>query len=216
MSEPFPMLRRLSIFSRDGNVPEIPCEFLGGRAGDLRVVDLYGISFPTLPALLRSATDLVELKLHKIPPAGYISPEAMVMGLDALPRLEYLSIDLRSPTTRRDPIYTRDRRAVLPALTSFFFYGISEYLEDFTSRIDAPRLNSIKIYYLNQLVDFKVPQVSNFIDRSENLIRSLPRRCRISLQPGCVSFDIGATSDKAEHREVSPRIDVCFQCQGID
>ena len=224
----FPVLTRLSISSRDGEVPTLPDGFLGRSAPLLRVIDLSGIPFPALPTLLLSTRDLVELKLHKIPAGGYISPSAMVVGLAALPKLQYLSIHFGSTNGRdlsenvrdlmRDHLYLLDPtvRTILPALTSFFFYGMSEYLENFTARICAPRLNSIKIYYLNQLVDFQVSQVSRFIDSSETLQQSLPMRCRVTLQPSCVSFDIGATGDKTERWEASPRIDVCIQCQGID
>jgi len=80
MQEPFPMLTRLSISSFDGNVPVIPSGFLGGSAPCLQEIELYGVPFPALPTLLLSASDLVELKLRNVPPAGYISPEAMARG----------------------------------------------------------------------------------------------------------------------------------------
>ncbi len=88
MQVPFSMLTRLHIGSNGGNALVLPTEFLGGSAPCLRTIRLYGIPYPALPSLLLSASNLVELRLHEIPPTGYISPESMVVGLAALPRLE--------------------------------------------------------------------------------------------------------------------------------
>jgi hypothetical protein len=96
MQEPFPVLTRLFVGSDDVNAPVLPSEFLGGSAPCLQEIALSGIPYPTLPTLLLSASDLVELSLHKIPPTGYISPEAMVACLAAMPRLNTFRIGFRS------------------------------------------------------------------------------------------------------------------------
>ena len=168
MQEPFPVLTSLSIIvSDDGNAAVLPAEFLGGSAPCLKIIHLIGIPFPALPTLLLSTSDLVDLDLHNIPPNGYISPEAMVVGLSALPRLGLFIIQFRSATPHPNPMRPPPvTRTVLPALTFFLFQGASEYLEDLVSRIDAPQLNRIYICYLNQLTDFRVPQLPMFIDRS--------------------------------------------------
>ena len=59
-------------------------------------------------------------------------------------------------------------RSVLPALTSFWFKGVGEYLDDIVARIDAPRLNQLKIIFFNQIV-FDTPQFIQFISRSPTM-----------------------------------------------
>ncbi|KAI9453667.1 hypothetical protein BJY52DRAFT_1396504 [Lactarius psammicola] len=141
MQEPFPALTRLSIFSEDGNAPVLPGELLGGSAPCLQEITLNRIPYPTLPTLLLSASDLVILRLYRIPPPGYIPPEAMVASLATLPRLEDFIIEFQSATSRPDRIPPPPvTRTILPALTYFEFRGASEYLEDLISRIDSPEL----------------------------------------------------------------------------
>jgi hypothetical protein len=75
--------------------------------------------------------------------------------------LRTLRFRFRSP--RSCPIRQRRRplpltRVVLPALTLLEFKGVSEYLEDLVSRIEAPALHIIYISFLNQLI-FNIPQV---------------------------------------------------------
>ena len=128
---------------------------------------LGNIPFPSLPTLLLSAGDLANLYLRNIPPSGYIPPETMVMGLAALPRPEHFSIGFQSATPRPGQIHPPPMtRAIPPALTSFSFKGASEYLEDLVSRIDAPPLDEIHIYYLHQVVDFQVRKLSRFVEGS--------------------------------------------------
>ena len=170
MHGPFPVLTHLDISSRNGYAPVLPAGFLGmpGSTPRLRTVNFYGVSFPALPKLLLTASDLVELSLRQIPPSGYIAPEAMASSLAALPRLEIFCIMFTFATPRpnriRPPVPIT--RTVLPALTSFGFRGTSEYLEHLVAHFDAPQLDCIRINYLNQLVDFQVAQLFKFIDRS--------------------------------------------------
>jgi len=72
---------------RRRSVPALPVQFLGGHAPRLQTLELYCISFPTLPKHLLSATDLVRLTLRSMPHSGYISPETMVTCLFALANL---------------------------------------------------------------------------------------------------------------------------------
>jgi hypothetical protein len=148
LQEPFPMLTDLSIDIKTnvGNVPVLPANFLGGSALYLQKVTLFGIPYPALPMLLLSASNLVTLSLRSIPPTGYISPEAMVVGLAALPRLETFTIGFQSATSRPDQIPPPPvTRVVLPALTFFEFHGASKYLEDLVARINSSQLNHISI-----------------------------------------------------------------------
>ena len=135
-----------------------------------RSLILYGIPFPALPQLLLYARGLVTLHLI-IPHSGYFSPEAMVTGLSALPRLEHLDLEFLSSRSqpnrarRRPPLQTR---IVLPALRKLNFKGVNEYLEDLVAQINAPLLRNVYITLFNQLA-FDVSQFSQFIGRAENL-----------------------------------------------
>jgi hypothetical protein len=169
MQKPFLALTTLWLSSKDLNVPVLPDVFLSSSAPQLQQIYLAGISFPALPTLLLSASHLVDLQLKDIPRSGYISPEAMVASLATLTRLESLCLWFKSPTSHLQPRYsTLSSRDVLPSLVTFNFCGCSEYLEHFLARIDTPRLDSFTTTYFNQL-DFRVPQLSQFIRRTENL-----------------------------------------------
>ena len=168
MLEPFPALNQLLISLKDGDALVLPDGFLGGSAPCLQKIDFGGVPYPALPTLLLSASGLVDLWLYRVPPAGHISPEAMVASLAALPKLERFGIE----TEWDIPLLNRmrpppTRRAVLPALTFFQFRGISNYMEDLVSRIDSPQLINISIVYFDPPSDhFPVTQLIDFIDHS--------------------------------------------------
>jgi F-box-like len=167
MQEPFPAMTYLQLHS--DVVFRVPDTFLNGSAPSLQTLVLSGISFPSLPRLPLSASDLTYVHLSAIPNTGYFSPEAMATCLAALTRLEHLGIEFESPTpdpkrrNRRLPPFTR---TVLPALTSLLFRGVSEYLEVLAARFDAPRLRQVRISFFNQLV-FDIPQLSRFVGHFE-------------------------------------------------
>jgi hypothetical protein len=163
MQEPFPTLTSLSIWSEsepqaqaegppaDGSlVGQLPDTFLAGSAPRLRSLTLTGVPFPTLPQLLSSLSfnDLSTLWLQDIPNLGYISPDAMVTGLSALTRLTTLCLNFQEfhldRITRHSPPFTR---LILPALTSFYFHGVNEYLEALLAQIDAPQLETFSITF---------------------------------------------------------------------
>ena len=132
MQEPFMALTTLWLTSKDLSAPALPDGFLSSSTPQLQQIYLVGISFPALPTLLLSASDLVYLELDNIPQGGYISPEAMVTGLATLTRLESLRIWFQSPTVRlRLSYWTSSTRYVLPSLITFYFCGCSQYLEHF-------------------------------------------------------------------------------------
>ena len=169
ITEPSPALTYLRLESQDKRAPHLPSSFLGGSAPRLRFLRLLGVPFPALSNLLSSTHDLVTLHLSDIPHSGYISPEAMVITLSTLTRLQELTLQSRSP---RSPADRANRHPLpitcvtLPALTSLFFKGDSEYLEVVVSRIDTPLLNHITIRFFNQLV-FDMPLLGHFISRTE-------------------------------------------------
>ena len=90
MQGPSSILTHLTIISDDGSVPPaLPSGFLG-PAPRLREIALFGVPFP--PTLLLAATDLVDLYLCDIPPAGYIAPVTMVAHLAVLSRLKTFAL----------------------------------------------------------------------------------------------------------------------------
>jgi hypothetical protein len=152
--EPFPALTSLHIWSeilpKSRALPVLPVTFLKGFVPRLRSLSLTRIPFPMLPQLLLSSNNLSELFLESIPDLGFISPEAMVMGLSALTRLRCLWIGFQWPYDSElpyspiqcPPPFTRD---VLPTLAEFKYNGRNEYLEDLLAGIDAPQLKSFRI-----------------------------------------------------------------------
>ena len=222
MQEPFPALENLYLYApyKSNDIPVLPSEFLGRSAPCLGEIQLQAIPFPGLPVLLLSTSNLVTLSLMDVPQTGYIPPEAMVAALATLTRLTFLDIGFRSPASHPDQIRLPPiTRAVLPVLQNFNFGGVREYLEDFVSRIDAPRLRGIWSHYFNQLVDFEIPQLWQFIDRSEDLDQ--PRCCLVYFRSDDVSFRAGLTTglnvSKLEPDEdYSCKIGVQIRCKGID
>ena len=171
VQQPFPALRYLWI-QPDFPNNAISHSFLGGSAPCLQVLYLDSISFPTLPEILPSATNLVRLWYDDIPPSGYISPQPMVIGLSALTRLESLSL-----TFRHDSLQVPDRAiripplrtgTLLPALTDLRFRGVPEYTADLVAQIDAPLLESMVIEMLYQEVP-DVSELAKFVRRADKL-----------------------------------------------
>jgi hypothetical protein len=169
MQEPFIALETLWLSSKDQNSPVLPDIFLTGPAPQLRQIFLEGISFPALPTILSSASNLVDLQLKDVPQSGYISPEVMATSLAALNRLNTLCIWFKAPISRTQLRSSpASMRHVLLSLVTFKFYGSSEYLEDLLAQLETPRLRVINITYFHQL-DFQVPQLFQFIHRTGHL-----------------------------------------------
>jgi hypothetical protein len=171
MRESFPALTELELVANpDATAPAVPPEpFRDGSTPHLRELTLDGIPIPELPKLLLSATHLIDLTLSSIPRPGYVSSDAMVACLSTLTSLERLHLEFqsRSPPEQgiRPPLTLA--RTVLPSLTTFGFCGVSEYLEDFIARIDAPRLHQLDMTF-NRIM-FDTPhalQFVHFIDRT--------------------------------------------------
>ena len=165
MQEQFPALTHLTLESYCPTAPALPDGFLGGSAPHLQSLKLHSIPFPALPNLILSATDLVHLTLENIPHIGYISPGVLATSLAVLANLESLIIGFESPLSCPDREGRRPfppTRTVLPALTSFGFRGVSEYLEDLVAQVDAPFLDDIWVTFFNQLL-FDIPRLAHFI-----------------------------------------------------
>jgi hypothetical protein len=209
MQEPLPALTHLR-FESDKFVPvempTLPDSFLGGSAPLLETISITGIPFPAVPTLLSSARNLVNVDLCEMPESGYIPPEAMVASLAVLPKLKYLTLGYEWGTSYHDRMRLPSiTRTVLPALTKFSFDGHFEYLEDLVALIDAPQLNFLHIDYQDQDngIDYQIPQLFKFIDRSEILKLSCFRRADVFIEPyaAIVELDRGQSSFRLSIQE---------------
>jgi len=165
MQDPFPMLTHLELWSKFEPATAIPDSFLGGSSPLLQSLRFWNIPFPALTNLLLSTNHLVYLRLRQIPHSGYISPGSMVACLSSLTGLETLDLSFLSPRSHPGPSARHPSsfpRVDLPALTELYFHGVSEYIEEFVARINAPLLSHVRIAFFNQLV-FDVSQLSRFI-----------------------------------------------------
>ena len=190
MQQPFPALTHLRVHPDLRIENAISRSFLGGSAPSLCVLVLSGIPFPALPELLLSATNLIRLWYHNIPPSGYISPQGMITGLSALSRLESLTLTFRSPQDLLDvaihvpPPHTR---TLLPALTHLRYQGVPEYMEDLVTQVDAPLLESmdITLFYREGL---EVSQLAKFVRRADKL--SLVDRADVTFHGDRISVQL--------------------------
>jgi F-box-like len=215
MQEPFPELESLSL-QIEGIVPALPNTFLGGFTPRLRSLDLTCIPFPTLPQLLLSSNDLVNLRLSKIPHCGYISPETIATCISALTSLTSLSIGFKSPASRPHPTNRRPpplTRVVLPALTNFDFHGVSEYLEDLMAQIEAPLLDVMKITFSNQLV-FDIQQLPRFIGHAPALMSY--DRASITIDANYVAMTFSSRPTRRFQASVRDVLIFKISCRGVD
>ena len=174
LEEPFPALTDLELWSIDDDAEPIslnPANFLGGSS-HLRSLELGGIPIPGLPELLLSLTGLVELRIDITTESGFLSPYEIIAGISALTKLKIFALEFEydTPRERESQLAPSPTPAVLPALSSFKFKGVSEYLEDIVALIDAPQLGNLDIafYSFNQVI-FDTPQLLQLISRTEKL-----------------------------------------------
>ncbi len=167
IEKPFSRLEELVLRSLDNTQLTLPNTLRWGTR--LRSLHSTRIAFPSLPQLLSSSENLVDLQLHEIPSIGYLSPKAFANALSGMPQLQSLSLHFLSPASRPSHIGISPlpgERVALPALSHFSFRGTSEYLNKLVTRIDAPRLGDIQVMFFNQLI-FHISQLGQFIDRIE-------------------------------------------------
>jgi len=215
MKQPFPALTHLSLSSNGPEKLLLPAHFLGGSAPALQYFGLEYIFFPALPALLSTFSDLEELYLDK---TSYISPEAMVSCLAALPRLKFLFIGSLFGWEPRISSLPPVTRTLLPALTAFRFNGENTYLEDVVSRIESPHFRQIFIHHVTELLDSQVAQLFKFIDHSRDpemrLFKYADVKFSLGYRKECVNFTM--------HSSLERGLDsACFTassvfCQGIE
>ena len=143
------------------------------HAPHLRHLALRGFTCPIRPQLYPTAASLVTLYLEVNHPSAYFQPNVLLQWISFMPQLERLVIlfifavpsrDLERQLTRT-PITTH---ITLPNLRSFWFRGISAYLEAVVCRITTPRLEKLQIQLFNQLT-FSIPLLPQFIYTTETL-----------------------------------------------
>jgi hypothetical protein len=159
----------------------------------LRSLRLTAISLTELPQLLSSCPDLVELQLHEIISARWLSPQTFASALSGMTRLQSLSLHthiwgLFFFTLVDSPPFSGER-IVLPALTHLRFRGINdEDLNSIVARIDAPQLTDIEILFFNGTNEIDVSPLSQFIDRVE--MQKSHRRADILISGCAVSMSL--------------------------
>jgi hypothetical protein len=157
--------------------PSFPIRFC------LRTFSSSCAPFPGLPKLLLSARQLVNLWVAGIPHSGYISPEAIVALLSVLSSLKKVSLRFQSPQSHPD-WQTRhpppSKRTILPALNELRFKGVTEYLEELVTHIDAPQLDRMFITFFHQ-IDFDCQRLAQFVNRTPTVM---------TLNDARVEFDV--------------------------
>jgi len=129
-----------------------------------------------LPKLHLFAPHLVRLTISRIRYSWHISSEVVVALLSSLSSLNTLSLEFeyhcssqsgRDRGTQRPP---PSKRSLIPALTSFDFTGVIEYLENLVTFIDAPRLNSFSITFFDRIdLRVNIPRLAQFISCTPKL-----------------------------------------------
>jgi hypothetical protein len=191
MDHPFPTLTHFLVYGsfRPIKIPISP-SFLGGSAPSLRDLHLDHATFPALPNLLLSATNLVSLWYDNISRAGYISPQAMVTGLSTLTRLESLSLTFLSS----EPLPAGEIRilsphapTLLPTLTYLRFQGIPEYAEYLVAQIHGWLLEHMEIKFFHQEI-LEISELAKLIRRADKL--SLVDRGEVTFTSRRISFNL--------------------------
>ncbi len=171
INDEFPILEHLYIAppTKHNTHLILPSTF---RAAQLRLLALERFASPIGSPLLTTAVGLSRLTLLWIHPSAYPHPNHLLLTLSLLPHLRLLEIGFRSPVSKRDierqlldtPITTH---ITLPNLYHFGFGGVSIYLEALLPHMTAPLLESLNIYFFNQLT-FSVPRLLQFMTTADN------------------------------------------------
>jgi len=141
------------------------------QAPRLKHLALTGFTCPIGPRLHPTAVGLVTLYLQLDHPSAYFQPNILLQWISFMPQLEVLAISFLFAVPNREverqlthtPITTP---VTLSNLRSFRFQGVSAYLEAIVSRITTPHLETLQIYFFEQLT-FSVPRLVQFINTTE-------------------------------------------------
>ena len=216
MQGPFPGLTDLRLISYCLTQTVALDSFLNGSAPRLRFLELSGILFPRVPNLLLSATHLVRLRLAdiRIQPHSVLIPiEEMVDLLSALYSLDTFQLEFRASFRGwRSRSLPPRNRFILPALTQFHFKGVTRYLEDLVTFIDAPQLDIFRITFRRTLgpIDLNTPRLAQFINRTPKLskrdahVKFNDLRASVALVSGSGTLEISIPG-----RQLSSMAQVC-------
>jgi hypothetical protein len=210
---PFPALTTLKVSSESESESEsgvydwprqpiIRDSFLGGMTPRLRSLDFHGIPFPAPQKLLLSATDLVTLRLERIPAAGYLPPEEVITCLSTLTKLEELALGFQ---TQHYVAYETNQTlppapsAVLPALTSFRFQGDYRYLKVLITRTTFPLLDNLDVTF-TRWRNVDSPPLLEFVNRIETL--DMHDRADISFHNDFVNITLSQQEMLADCRKI--------------
>ena len=188
IEEPFSNLEELALRCEDHMELGLPSAFQW--CPRLRSLHLTSITFPTLPQLLYSSRDLVDVHLHSIVGVANFSPDALTNALSKMTQLRSLSLHLHSSASHPDigilPSSARGKRVVFPALTHFKFRGTSGFFNRFIVRIDPPLLRDIEVTFNGRL--FLVSKLREFIDRTE--MQKSHRRAKVIFSEHAISISL--------------------------
>ena len=193
ISEPLLELEDLVLVSQDNLQLTLPSAFRWGER--LRTLHVTRIAIPSLPQLLSSSTDLVDLQLQEVPMAGYFSPQDFANVLSGASHLRSFSLHFLSFPHRNYVSLPKpgNHHIVLPVLTCFKYRGISKYLDNFVARIEAPRLRDIDITFFSQPT-MDASELGKFIERTEMKTSLTKAEIQISPQAIFISFQNSTTS----------------------
>ena len=185
ISELFWELEELFLISQDSLQLTLPSTFRWGSC--LRTLHVTRIAVLSLPPLLSSSTDLVDLQLHEIPTTGYFSPQVLASVLSGASHLRSLSLHFHSFPPHQNYDLPNSHPIVLPVLTCFKYRGISKYLNNFVARIDTPHLRDIDITFFSQPT-MDTWQLGQFIERTELQMTLTEAKMKISAHSISISF----------------------------
>ena len=173
MEEEYPILEYLIILHPPKDKTTILTFPETFQAPHLRHLFLMSIALPIGSQLLMTAVGLVTFGLFMLNPSSYFHSNTLLQWLSFMPQLKTLFINFYFPDRNRHVEEQRTHTAIptpvtLRNLRHFRFYGFTAYFEALFYRIYAPRLETLRITFFNQLT-FSVPRLLHFMGTTENL-----------------------------------------------
>lgn len=164
----FPMLETLSL-SNDHGPCVLPTNF---AAPHLRTLHLRNIAIDRRSLLLTNATNLLSLRLERIPSPSNFPPEYLVEHIASMPHLENISIsflqNMPLPNTVTELRNALIPHVVFPRLSRLIYTGSGTYLKNVLTRISIPSLQDFRFTsYLDDILT--VLSLSSLLDTMQNL-----------------------------------------------
>lgn len=150
------------LLSRDGVPLTLPSTFRWSQR--LRRLHMTGIALPTLPHLLTSSTDLIDLQFHDVFLPWQFPPKTFMEVLSKLGQLRSLSLHFSSTADYHHSLLPYLEGISLPVLTTLNYRGSMAYLEGIVAMIDAPLLVGIEITFFDHPV-LALSKLNNFINQ---------------------------------------------------